>query len=270
MHTSYRTGSIASRAEILDQQLRKKAIGRGINFIAHSMGGLDCRHLISRVKPMEYAPLSLTTISTPHRGSPFMDWCADNIGLGKLAKDGKEAARRASDSAARVASETEAKKKVDSGPFSSLSSLPSSFTTLLLSILDSPAYANLTSTYLNNVFNPVTPNNPNVKYYSVAGRMPDKVNIWHPFWLPQLVLDGFEDNERTKMKEIWESARRHSPVRSYAETPLWARNEEWGNDGLVTIQSAKWGEFLGVMEGCDRECELLCYSLIFDRCQTGR
>jgi len=26
---------------------------------------------------------------------------------------------------------------------------------------------------------------------------------------------------------------------------------EKGNDGLVTIQSAKWGEFLGIMEGCD-------------------
>ncbi len=24
-----------------------------------------------------------------------------------------------------------------------------------------------------------------------------------------------------------------------------------GNDGLVSVESAKWGEFLGVMEGCD-------------------
>jgi triacylglycerol lipase len=70
-----RTGSIFSRATILDQQLQSKARGRGINFLAHSMGGLDCRHLISHIKPTEYTPLSLTTISTPHRGSPFMDWC---------------------------------------------------------------------------------------------------------------------------------------------------------------------------------------------------
>ena len=39
------------------------------------MGGLDCRHLISHIKPTDYTPLSLTTIATPHRGSPFMDWC---------------------------------------------------------------------------------------------------------------------------------------------------------------------------------------------------
>lgn len=71
-----RTGSIQSRAARLDEQLQSHARGRGINFLAHSMGGLDCRHLISHIKPAEYAPLSLTCISTPHRGSPFMDWCA--------------------------------------------------------------------------------------------------------------------------------------------------------------------------------------------------
>jgi triacylglycerol esterase/lipase EstA (alpha/beta hydrolase family) len=74
-----RTGSIISRAITLDQQLQTKAHGRGINFLAHSMGGLDCRHLITHIKPAEYTPLSLTTISTPHRGSPFMDWCAVRV-----------------------------------------------------------------------------------------------------------------------------------------------------------------------------------------------
>ena len=69
------TGSIASRAERLDRFLQSKALGRGVNFMAHSMGGLDCRHLITHLKPADYAPLSLTTIATPHRGSPFMDWC---------------------------------------------------------------------------------------------------------------------------------------------------------------------------------------------------
>jgi pimeloyl-ACP methyl ester carboxylesterase len=69
------TGSIASRAEQLDRFLQIKALGRGINFMAHSMGGLDCRYLITHLKPVDYTPLSLTTIATPHRGSPFMDWC---------------------------------------------------------------------------------------------------------------------------------------------------------------------------------------------------
>lgn len=75
MFIFYRTGSITSRATSLDEQLKSHVRGRGINFLAHSMGGLDCRHLISNIRPKEYVPLSLLTIGTPHRGSPFMDWC---------------------------------------------------------------------------------------------------------------------------------------------------------------------------------------------------
>lgn len=119
---------------------------------------------------------------------------------------------------------------------------------MLLSILDSPAYANLTSTYLNKVFNPSTPNDPNVKYYSVAGRM-GGVNIWHPFWLPKMVLDGVEEKERERLRARWETR----PFMYGEDTPLWARESVWGNDGLVTVQSAMWGEFLGILEGCDRE-----------------
>lgn len=70
-----RTGSIESRSEKMNAFLKEEAHGRGINFIAHSMGGLDCRHLITHVKPKDYTPISLTSICTPHRGSPFMDWC---------------------------------------------------------------------------------------------------------------------------------------------------------------------------------------------------
>jgi triacylglycerol lipase len=47
--------------------------GRGVNLMAHSMGGLDCRYLISKVRPEEYTSLSLTIVLTPHHGSPFMD-----------------------------------------------------------------------------------------------------------------------------------------------------------------------------------------------------
>lgn len=130
----------------------------------------------------------------------------------------------------------------------SLSALPSSFTTLLLSIVDSPAYANLTSSYLNDVFNPATPDDPTVKYFSVAGRMAG-VSVWHPFWLPKMVLDGVEEKHRGRLRAIWEASKEGSE----RDNPLWAQEREWGNDGLVTIQSAKWGEFLGIMEGCDRE-----------------
>ncbi|KAG6844064.1 hypothetical protein H0H87_010062 [Tephrocybe sp. NHM501043] len=216
------TGSIISRAEILDRQLQHKARGRGINFLAHSMGGLDCRHLITHIKPEVYAPLSLTTISTPHRGSPFMDWCAEYLGLGKRLDN-------------EYLEQVPPPPPPKDAPFSlSLSGFPSSFTTLLLSLVDSPAYANLTSNYLNRIFNPRTPNDPTVKYFSVAGRM-GGVNIWHPFWLPKMVLDGVEEKHRAKLRAIWEEE-----LNPLGDTPLWAQEREWGNDGLVTVQSARW------------------------------
>ncbi|KAF7341981.1 Ubiquitin-related modifier 1 [Mycena venus] len=246
------TGSIVSRSETLDQQLQSKARGRGVNFLAHSMGGLDCRHLISHIKPTEYVPLSLTSISTPHRGSPFMDWCAENIGLGKLKREeflSRSATNQvvdASPSPAATDSLPESAAKAKDASFSlSLSQLPSSFASLILGLVDSPAYANLTSSYLNDVFNPQTPDDPRVRYFSVAGRMPG-VSIWHPFWLPKMVLDGVEEKERERLRTLWEQE-----GGTEADT-LWRRPREWGNDGLVTVQSAKWGEFLGIMEGCDR------------------
>ncbi|KAF9068575.1 hypothetical protein BDP27DRAFT_1326951 [Rhodocollybia butyracea] len=239
------TGSVVTRAESLDRQLQQRAPGRGLNFLAHSMGGLDCRRLISHVKPIEYTPLSLTTVSTPHRGSPFMDWCSDNLGLGKLAREEKELLARASN-----LPQDDKPSKSQTKSTLSLSSLPSSFTTLLLSILDSPAYANLTSAHLNNVFNPATPDDPRVKYFSVAGRMPG-VSIWHPLWLSKMVLDDFEQKERERLRTAWEQEYGEYSEVDAKSKPLWAREEDWGNDCVVTVQSAKWGEFLGVMEGCD-------------------
>jgi triacylglycerol lipase len=85
-------------------------------------------------------------------------------------------------------------------------------------MFDSPAYANLTTRYLTKIFNPRTPNDPQVRYFSVAGRT-GSVNIWHPLWLPKVVLDGANGRE--------------------------------GNDGLVSVESARWGEFLGTLEGAD-------------------
>ncbi|KAI0247586.1 Alpha/Beta hydrolase protein [Lactifluus subvellereus] len=214
------TGSIASRAERLDRFLQVKAPGRGINFMAHSMGGLDCRHLITHLKPVEYTPLSLTTIATPHRGSPFMDWCKEYLGLGRRRlEEGNQVSESTTAASVGAVATTDAGFSSSSSSSAlSLSSLPSSFTTFLLSIFDSPAYANLTTTYLNEVFNLRTPDDPHVRYFSVAGRI-GALNIWHPLWFPKLVLDGADGGE--------------------------------GNDGLVSVHSARWGEFLGTVEGAD-------------------
>ncbi|KAI5989111.1 alpha beta-hydrolase [Pisolithus albus] len=229
------TGSIAARAETLDRILQQRAIGRGINLMAHSMGGLDCRHLITHIKPTDYVPLSLTSISTPHRGSP--SWTGQKLGLGRRTDHQVPECNNAPTNSNQ--------RNSDKHEFVlSLSSLPSSFTTLILSYLDSPAYANLTTSYLNDVFNPSTPDDPRVKYFSVVSRI-DEMNIWHPLWLPKMVLDDAERKAKESLK-----ARRGDNY-SGEGVPRWEQDDQWGNDGLVTVQSARWGEFLGILEGCD-------------------
>lgn len=323
------TGSIQERAESLHNFLMSDEAGvRGkkLNFVAHSMGGLDVRHLLTHIRPRadEYTPVSLTTISTPHRGSPFMDWCNANIGIGNdyiekaIAEARAERAHQADRehrpsrstttkvpyslksplftrpkplqgssslpkkpaskqpgsndspadsilSAANVASSAvgavmssgsstddvadkvkEAVKQSTKGngslPFGlssfigSLSTLTGSFSSYMLSLLDTPAYAMLSTKYMNEVFNPKTPNVEGVKYYSVASRTPS-LAIWHPLWLPKLILDAAAES-RTAEGESDGSADALG-------------GQDQGNDGLVSVESAKWGEFLGVMEGCD-------------------
>jgi len=63
--------------KILDQTRAKK-----VNIIAHSMGGLDTRHMMfndRRQGKIHERVASVTTISTPHEGSPFADWGLDNL-----------------------------------------------------------------------------------------------------------------------------------------------------------------------------------------------
>jgi triacylglycerol lipase len=50
-----------------------------IDLIAHSMGGLDSRYLIHHLDPHQRIR-SLTTIATPHHGTPLAQWVVDNKG----------------------------------------------------------------------------------------------------------------------------------------------------------------------------------------------
>jgi triacylglycerol lipase len=67
------TRGIAERAEQLKQFLNRETPGQSVHLIAHSMGGLDSRYLITHLNMAERVH-SLTTIGTPHRGSPVADW----------------------------------------------------------------------------------------------------------------------------------------------------------------------------------------------------
>lgn len=121
------TGSIEERAKVLHEQIKAKAAGKEVNIVAHSMGGLDSRLLISKIQPQEYTIRSLTTVATPHRGSSAADIILREIGPDYL---------------------------------------PRLYALLARMKISSGAFSQLTRKYVCEEFNPVMANNNSVRYFS--------------------------------------------------------------------------------------------------------
>ncbi|MEO0460447.1 MAG: alpha/beta fold hydrolase [Myxococcota bacterium] len=91
-------GSIAQRAKRLAEAIRT-IDARRVHVIAHSMGGLDARYAI-RTLGLADRVATLTTIGTPHRGSPVADLggmagpLLSQVGLGALQDLTSAAAKR--------------------------------------------------------------------------------------------------------------------------------------------------------------------------------
>ena len=265
------TGAIKDRAVALDAALREEVKGRDVNLLAHSMvskpgpafsiltqlkyahtfsGRLGCTafdHTLATVHLPSSIPslpcLLLIEAVLSWRGvEPILVWAVCTPALPKAL-----AMRPASTTSLpwslkspllslaqrqtldRVRDE-KAKTKTDP-PFPGIPySLGASLSSYLLRLLDSPAYSNLTPSFMLDAFNPTTPDRSDVRYFSVAGRS-GRMGAWHPLWLPKTILDA---NEQTAI------------ANGTAAPAAWR-----GNDGLVNVESARWGEFLGVIENCD-------------------
>ena len=79
------TGSVQLRATQLKATILRKFKAlktprdQRIVIFAHSLGGLDARYMITHLG-MADRVAAVVTISTPHRGSPYADWCLLNLG----------------------------------------------------------------------------------------------------------------------------------------------------------------------------------------------
>jgi triacylglycerol lipase len=163
------TAGVVERAGQLRDFLDRHLPGEEVHVIAHSMGGLDSRYMISCLG-MAGRVLSLTTLGTPHRGSAFADW-----GVHKL--------------------------KWLVKPLLHLLGLPGQ------------GFYDVTTDHCR-AFNERVPDMPGVRYFSVAGRHD---GTWlNPEWLlPYYIV-------------------------LQAEGP---------NDGVVSVESARYGESLDVWDG---------------------
>lgn len=77
--------SPTASVEVRARQLAQAVAGldaRRVNIVAHSMGGLDARFAVARLG-LERKVASLTTVGTPHHGTPLADLGVDLLG-GKL------------------------------------------------------------------------------------------------------------------------------------------------------------------------------------------
>jgi triacylglycerol lipase len=72
------SGGVADRARQLKEFIEHACPGEPVHLVAHSMGGLDARYMISRLG-MNSRVLTLTTLGTPHRGTAFADWGIDRL-----------------------------------------------------------------------------------------------------------------------------------------------------------------------------------------------
>ncbi|MFZ1985017.1 MAG: hypothetical protein WAU91_11430 [Desulfatitalea sp.] len=77
---------VAARAQALARNIRTilehPSKPDKVHLVAHSMGGLDARHMLFDERnhgKIHERIASLTTISTPHHGSSFADWGTDHL-----------------------------------------------------------------------------------------------------------------------------------------------------------------------------------------------
>ncbi|KAL7932273.1 Alpha/Beta hydrolase protein [Trichoderma chlorosporum] len=147
-----------------------------VNIIAHSMGGLDARYMISLLRPSGIRIASLVTIATPHRGSPFADYLVER-GAGPL-------------------------------------HLPRLYGVIRRAGLGTTAFGQLTTRYMRDEFNPRVRDDEAVRYFSYGAAI-EEPSLLGAFRLPHGVVDRWEGE----------------------------------NDGLVSVESSRWGTYKGTLMG---------------------
>ncbi|KAK5661686.1 hypothetical protein OQA88_9786 [Cercophora sp. LCS_1] len=141
------------------------------------MGGLDARYMVSRLQPSGVDVKSLVTVATPHHGSAVADYVIQELGPQNLSR---------------------------------LYGFWRQATGW-----EHDAFDQLTRRYMTEEFNPGTPDDPSVKYFSYGAMIRGKPPLLSPFRGSFRLLDRLEGP----------------------------------NDGLVSVESSKWGTYKGTLLG---------------------
>lgn len=215
------SGTIAERAAQLRRNILAASKGRPVNIIAHSMGGLDARYMISKSRTKR--TLLEQKQQQQHDG-------------GGGEKGNRE--RRGESSESEEGEGKEGKQVENDVNVRALVTIAtphhgSSYADFLLSLigptrlpplyhawtattgLGTGAFDQLTRKYMAERFNPATRDDPATRYFSYGAALVRKPPLLSPF--------------RGSHKVIL--------------------REEGPNDGLVSVDSARWGSYKGTLEG---------------------
>jgi triacylglycerol lipase len=210
-HTVFETSvppfhSVKVRAEKLAEQVDSVLADTGadkVNLVAHSMGGLDCRYMVSSLG-YDDRVASVTTIATPHDGSRIADVYLNLVPGG---------ADRAVDALARLAG----------GSFSDVAD-EADVRAAMHDIAEQNA----------DDFNAQNPDADGVYYQSWAG-VSSVLGIR---------VDGISTACEDKML-MHDGTMDHMAALLWPSAALVAGRSLTLNDGMVTVDNAKWGEFRG-------------------------
>lgn len=197
------SGSIEQRARQLARDMAAQAgsYHGPVNVIAHSMGGLDARHMISHLlggdgagNVQGAAPglrvASLVTVATPHRGSAVADYLFSGAGPPGLRLYGL--LRRAG--------------------------------------LGTEAFEQLTRSYALHIFNPATPDDPRVRYLSYGAALDSSPGLLSPFHLSHRLLlreEGPNDGLVSERSAQWGEYRGTLAGVSHLDLINWSNRLRW-------------------------------------------
>ncbi|KAF2470921.1 alpha/beta-hydrolase [Lindgomyces ingoldianus] len=139
------------------------------------IAGLDSRYMLSRLRPTDFNVLSLTTIATPHRGSAFADYMFESISPRQI-------------------------KRI--------------YNVLGYFGFETEAFSQLTRQYMQETFNPKTPDVEGIRYYSYGASL--EPSSWSVFGISHNIIKRMEGGL---------------------------------NDGMVSVSSSQWGQYQGTLIG---------------------
>ncbi len=203
--------SVEERAKVIASQLEAIMVKTGaskVNLVGHSQGGLDARYLVSSMGWGDRVA-SVTTLATPHRGSPLAD-------MALAAPAGADAYGTA---IARWLGH-----RVHDSPMAESA--------------DFRGNAKSLSVAGASQFNTANPNVPGVFYQSWAG-------------VSSVMGDAKPGQKGTETVDPQQQAGTGgdhlNPLMYPAAMMMAAKAPGQPNDGVVTVDSAKWGQFNGVL-----------------------